>query len=171
MKFLKAFIRFVEGLSELIGLAVSVLMPAMVIVLTYEVAARYIFERPTIWVYDTAIFMFGYIGLLSGAYAMKHKEHINVDLIYNLFSPRGQAILRSFTGLIFFFFIILVIYYGWEAGIESFLNGDRRPTEWAPPLGHFKLVIPVGAFLLLLQGLSDWIRSLYQAITNKELEI
>lgn len=171
MKCIIFFIRVVNRLSELSGLAVSVLMPAMVIVLTIEVVARYFFARPTIWVYDTAIFMFGYVGLLSGAYVMKHHGHINVDMVFNLFSPRGRAVLETIFGLLFFYFMGLLIYYCGVAGIDSFMAGDRTATEWGPPLGHFKLMIPVGGILLILQGLANWIQSLYLAINNKELEI
>ena len=132
----------------------------MVFVLTYEVIARYIFQSPTIWAFDMAIFMFGYCGLLSGAYVLKHREHINVDLVYERFSDRGRAIADVLTGLLLFFFIILVIVYGWEEAYKAIVNGDRRPTEWGPPVGHFKLMIPLGALLIFLQGLANWMRSL-----------
>ena len=102
MRLFKVVLRAVDRLSEVIGLLVSVLMPAMVVVLTIEVVARYVFNSPTIWAYDTAIFMFGYTGLLGGAYALKNKEHINVDLIYARLSPRGKAVLDVITGLLFF---------------------------------------------------------------------
>jgi TRAP-type mannitol/chloroaromatic compound transport system permease small subunit len=170
MQALKLFIRIVDKISCWIGTAVSVLLPAMTLVLAFEVVARYVFKRPTIWAFDMSIFMFGYCGLLAGAYVLRNKEHINVDLLYGRFSPRGKAIMDVLTGLLFYFFIILVIIYGWKAAHSALLFGDRRPTEWGPPLGHFKLMIPVGALLLLLQGLANWIRNLYLAITGKELD-
>ena len=170
MRLLKVVIGAVDRLSEGIGLLVSVLMPAMVVVLAIEVVARYVFNSPTIWAYDTAIFMFGYTGLLGGAYALKNKEHINVDLIYNRFTPRGKAVLDVITGLLFFFFMTLVIIYGGEAAIAAIRGGEATATLWGPPIGHFKLMIPVAAVLLFLQGMANWIRSLYLAITNKEFD-
>ncbi len=157
-------------MSEGIGLLVSVLMPAMVVVLAIEVVARYVFNRPTLWAYDTAIFMFGYTGLLGGAYALKRREHINVDLFYARLSPRGKAVLDVITGLLFFFFMALVVIYGWGTAIQAIEGGEATATLWGPPIGHFKLMIPIGAALLILQGLANWIRSLYLAATNKELE-
>jgi TRAP-type mannitol/chloroaromatic compound transport system permease small subunit len=170
MRFIKLALRAVDRLSEGIGLLVSVLMPAMVLVLAIEVVARYVFNSPTIWAYDTAIFMFGYTGLLGGAYALKRKEHINVDLFYTRFSPRGRAVLDVITGLLFFFFMGLVFVYGWTAAIEALKGGEATATLWGPPIGHFKLMIPIGAALLILQGLANWTRSLYLAATNKELD-
>ena len=170
MQTLKVVLRAVDWLSEGCGLLVSVLMPAMVVVLAIEVVARYVFNHPTIWAYDTAIFMFGYTGLLGGAYALRKKEHINVDLIYTRLSPRGKAVLDVITGLLFFFFIGLVVVYGWENAVEAIKGGEATATLWGPPIGHFKLMVPLGAALLFLQGLANWIRSLYLAITNRELD-
>jgi TRAP-type mannitol/chloroaromatic compound transport system permease small subunit len=170
MRLFKAVLRAVDRLSEGIGLLVSVLMPAMVVVLAIEVVARYVFNSPTLWAYDTAIFMFGYTGLLGGAYALKRREHINVDLFYARLSPRGKAVLDVITGLLFFFFMALVVIYGWGTAIDALEGGEATATLWGPPIGHFKLMIPIGAALLILQGLANWIRSLYLAATNKELE-
>ena len=171
MKTLKFFVRFVETISDRIGIIASVLIPAMTLVLFYEVIARYVFDRPTIWAFDVAIFMFGYCGLLAGPCVLKRNEHINVDIVYNLFSPRGKAVLNVISGLLFFFFIVLVILTCSEVAFSSIAFGDRRPSEWAPPIGHYKLLIPIGAFFLLLQGMANWIRNLYLAITGKEFTL
>ena len=171
MKTLKAYVRIVEAVSEKIGLACTVLVLGMVAVLFTEVTARYIFQRPTLWAYDTAIFLYGYCGLLAGAYTLKHKGHINVDLLQERLPPRVNAILDACTSLLFFFFMILVIIYGTKAAVMAISLGDRTHSAWGPPLGHFKLMIPVGALLLFMQGIAKLIRDLYLAITGKELEV
>jgi TRAP-type mannitol/chloroaromatic compound transport system permease small subunit len=169
MGFLIRAIRIIDSISEKIGLAVSVLMPLMVAVLAFEVVSRYIFNAPTLWAYDLSVFMFGYTGLLAGAYVLKHKEHINVDLVYSRLSPRAKAGLDCITGLLIFFFTILVIYTGWEPAMEAFRLNEATNTEWAPPVGHFRLMAPIGAALLLMQGVANWIRSLHLVITGREL--
>lgn len=165
------FIGWVDKFNEFIGLAVAWLVPAMVIVIAIEVTARYFLDRPTIWVYDTAIFLFGYLALLGGPYALKNKLHINVDVFYQNRSERCRAVMDVVSGLLIFFFILLVIIYGWKSAELALTMGEKTNTEWAPPIGHFKLLIPVSAALLLLQGLANWIRSLYLALNNRELSI
>jgi TRAP-type mannitol/chloroaromatic compound transport system permease small subunit len=75
------------------------------------------------------------------------------------------------NGLLFFFLIIMIIVYTWKPAISALVTNEHGHSEWAPPVGHFKLMIPIGAFLLLLQGFADWIRTLYRAITDKELKV
>lgn len=171
MRIIKLYIRFIDSLNEKIGLTMSILVPGMMLVLIYEVVARYIFKNPTIWAYDTAIFMFGYCGLLAGAHVYKRNEHVNVDIILVRLSSRTKAILESISSLLFFFFIILLIIYSWKTAKTSLIMKECGHSEWGPPIGHFKLMIPLGALLLLLQGTANWIRNIYRAITNKELTL
>jgi TRAP-type mannitol/chloroaromatic compound transport system permease small subunit len=43
-------------------------------------------------------------------------------------------------------------------------------SDWAPPLWPFKLAIPLGALLLLLQGFANLISDVYTAVTGKGVE-
>jgi hypothetical protein len=49
--------------------------------------------------------------------------------------------------------------------------GTKRPSEWAPPLGHFMLMIPIGAGLLILQSFAHWLRSLHLVLTGRAREV
>lgn len=162
-------IGWIDRFNEFIGRVVAWLVPAMVIVIAIEVAARYFWNRPTIWVYDIAIFLFGYAAMLGGAHALKNHLHINVDIIYQGRSPRTRAIMDVISGLLIFFFLVLVIIYGWKSAELALAAGEKTNTEWAPPIGHFKLLLPISAAMMLLQGLANWIRSFYLALHNKEL--
>ena len=170
MKAIRFYIRTIDRISDFVGTAVSVLIPIMVLVIAYEVVVRYFFRHPTVWAFDTAIFIFGYVGLLGGAYVLKRREHISVDIFHSKLSRRGQAVIDSITAPLVFFFLVLVVIYGWEAAITGISRGIRRSTEWAPPLGHYLLLLPVSAGLLILQGLANWIRDLHMALTGRDIE-
>lgn len=169
MRTLRSFIRTVDEISERLGKILSFLILGMVAVLVYEVVARYGFHAPTIWAHETSIFFWGYCGILAGAYTLRHHAHINVDILYSRLSLRARAILDVVTGLLFFFIMVLIIYEGWKMGMTAVARHEHTGTIWGPPLAHFKLVLPVGAFLLLVQGIANWIRSLYLALTDKDL--
>ena len=170
MELLRRYVRLVDAMNERVGMVVRWLVPAMVCALTFEVAARYVFARPTLWVYDTAIFFYGYCGMLAGGYVLKHGGHITVDILYASLPRRRQAWLDVVSGLLFFFFIALVIIYGMKAALLALHHGDRTATEWGPPLAHFRFMVPLGAFLLLLQGVAKFIRDLHFALTERELD-
>lgn len=164
---LALLLRLIDRLSMIAGYSVSVLVPFMILSLVYEVVSRYFFNAPTLWAQDVSIFLFGYIGLLGGAFVMKEHAHITVDLFYARMTARLRAACDVITALTGMFFLILVVIYCSRAGIDAIQHGLRRPTDWAPPVGHFFLAIAVGAFLLLLQTFAHWLRSLHLLLTDR----
>lgn len=150
----------IDTLSERTGRALSWLMPAMVLVIAFEVAARYLFAAPTIWAYDSALMLYAWLGLLGGAFAMKRGVHIRVDLFTERLSPRGRAVLELIGAPLVAFFLCLVAWQVGNAALDALQTGSRRPTEWAPPLVLFLGAAPLGAALLLLQLASQVIKAL-----------
>jgi TRAP-type mannitol/chloroaromatic compound transport system permease small subunit len=52
-------------------------------------------------------------------------------------------------------------------GIE--LRGELSLTDWAPPYYPVKFMMPLGALMLLLQGIVWWIRDIHVAVTGREM--
>jgi TRAP-type mannitol/chloroaromatic compound transport system permease small subunit len=93
---------------------------------------------------------------------------VNVDILYHRFTPRTRAVIDLFTWLLFFYFCGLLLVKGWEMAWDSFQVRETEPTSFAPPVYPIKMTIPLGALLILLQGLAKFIRDLNLAITGKE---
>ena len=160
----------VDIVSEWSGKLVSILIFFMTGVLFLEVMLRYVFNAPTIWAHELTLHLFGAYSVLAGAYVLLHHQHVNIDIIYDRFSPRGRAIIDSVTYLLFFLFIVVMLRYGimtaWRA-VE--LRQTVSPSPWGSPLWPLKLTLPIAALLMLAQGLAHFIRVLYMAIKGKEL--
>lgn len=84
--------------------------------------------------------------------------------------PRGRAIIDVITYPVFFLFIGLLLWHGYAIGMRALeLRQTVSPSPWASPLWPVKLCIPLGAFLMLAQGLAHYVRTLSLALTGKEL--
>ena len=57
-----------------------------------------------------------------------------------------------------------------EAGYALQINETSDQTPWRPILWPFKAVVPLACLLLLIQGVSELLKSLYMARTGIELE-
>jgi TRAP-type mannitol/chloroaromatic compound transport system permease small subunit len=71
---------------------------------------------------------------------------------------------------VFFFFpaMILLLYASVDEAWHSFkMNELSEQTAWRPVLWPFKAVVPLTALLLLIQGLSELLKSLYAARTGR----
>jgi TRAP-type mannitol/chloroaromatic compound transport system permease small subunit len=138
--------------------------------LVFEVFARYIFDKPTIWAHETSTFFFGAYFLLGGAFCLRREGMIFVDVIYGRLSRRKQAILNMITFPFFLAVCYVLIWIGTEEAIYSWSVWERTNTTWEPPLYPLKTVVPVAAFLLFLQGIANFIREVSIALSGKELK-
>ena len=159
----------IDGVSEWSGKILRVLIFVMIFVLIYEVTSRYLFKAPTFWAHETTQHLFGFYSVLAGAYVLLHFEHVKVHVIYERLSSRAKAIIDSITSLIFFLFVVAMLVYGWRMAWHSLMIMEVSETPFAPPMYPLKLAIPVAAFLILLQGLAHFIRSLHMAIKGKSI--
>ena len=131
-----------------------------VFVYYYEVVARYIFNSPTNWVHESMFLMFGMQYMLSGAYAYREDQHVRVDVIYSKFSPRGKAIADIVTSLFFFIFVGTMLVTGIRFAGDAVGVGESSFTEWGIQYWPVKLMIPIGAGLLLLQGIAKLLKDI-----------
>ena len=158
----------IEAISMWSGKAVSLLLLGIIGAITFEVVARYVFNAPTIWVYETIIFSAGVLYVIGGAYTYCLREHIIVDVVYNMFPPRGKALLDIFVCFAFFLvYVGVVISMGGIAGWESIIGNEHTGSLWDPPIYPVKAMVPVGFSLILLQGLAKLIRDVKTLITGK----
>ncbi len=167
---MRRILSIIDSISEWSGRLISVLVFFLAFFLLYDVIMRFAFNAPTIWCHELALHLFGAYAVIAGAYVLLHDEHVKIDIVYNLFSPRGRAIIDSFTYPLFFMFIGLLFWHGLHIGVRAFeLKQTVSPSPWASPLWPVKLCVPLAAFLMLLQGLAKYIRTLNMAFTGKEL--
>lgn len=170
MQTVNAVLRFIDQLNEWVGrvLALSVLL--MFFLVVTEVIRRYFFNAPTVWGNELVQLLFGAYVILSGGHILKHNGHVNVDIFYARFSARTKAGLDIFTFLLFFLFCGMLLLYGGQLAWESLSTWEHSQSAWNPPVYPFKLMIPLGALLLLLQGTAKLIRDIIILVTGQELE-
>jgi TRAP-type mannitol/chloroaromatic compound transport system permease small subunit len=164
------FVHVVDSINYYTGKYVSYFVLAFVILIGYEVLMRYAFKSPSIWAEEAAIMAHGIYFMLGGVYTLLHNKHINVDVLSRNWSPRTKAIIDCFTSVMFFFFIILLLWKGGEMALHSIEKLEHSMSVWRPIIYPVKSVVPLAAFLMLLQGIAQFIRNLTLGITGRELQ-
>jgi TRAP-type mannitol/chloroaromatic compound transport system permease small subunit len=167
-----AIVRAVDRFTDTTGTWVAWLNVAMVVVVGWEVAARYLFNAPTIWSYDLTYMLYGTIFMLGAAYALHKGAHIRTDFFWEKWSIRTKGVIDSVAYIVFFFpsIFVFMLVSGQEAWYAYTINEESEQTPWRPILWPFKSVVPLACLLLLIQGVSEAIKSVYAARTGVELE-
>lgn len=167
---MRAFVRGVNKFSEWTGEVLMWFSWILTFIIMWEIIARTFFDHPTTWAHEASVIVFGALTILSGAYTLRHRGHVNMDLFYMGRSPRGKAILDVLSFPFFLVFCITIIWLGWEFAYRSVMNLEVSQSDWAPPIWPIKLCIPLGAALLLLQGCANLLSDIYTAVKGKGVE-
>jgi TRAP-type mannitol/chloroaromatic compound transport system permease small subunit len=160
MSFLKAFLKFINAVNDRVGNLLSYFLFLFFALLFMEVILRYFFNSPTVWANELAQMLFGAYAILAGGYIMRTGGHVNVDILYSRLSPKARAGLDVFTSILFFLFCGMLLIYGGSLAWDSLARFEHSQSAWNPPLYPAKLMIPLAALLLILQGLAKLIRDI-----------
>jgi TRAP-type mannitol/chloroaromatic compound transport system permease small subunit len=165
-------VNVIDKFTDTTGTWVAWLNVPLVLAVAWEVASRYLFDAPTIWSFDVTYMLYGTIFMLGAAFALHKGAHIRTDFFFEKWSVRTRGTIDSVAYLVFFFPSILIFgWVGWTEGYYAFTIGETsEQTPWRPILWPFKMVVPLACLLLLVQGISETIKSLYAARLGIELE-
>ena len=153
----------IDKFSLFIGKIVSWIIIPLFLCMVYEVIARKFFLAPTMWAYDMSRFLYGGMFMLGAAYALSRGVHIRADFLYRNFKVKNQGlidfwlyILFYFPGLTFFLYMTTIFV------VESIQRGEKgMDTAWMPYLWPVKSCLWFGIVFLLIQGISELLKSYY----------
>ena len=134
---------------------------AVFLITAYDVAARYVFNAPTVWGADLVIALAGVHYVLSGAGALQRGDHVRIDVIYNMLPARARVLSDIVSNIIILIVLVALIWFGIAQAIPSVRDFETTGTAWnAPTPMIMKIAIPIGAALMLAQALVNLIRRL-----------
>ena len=158
------FLHYIDTMSIYAGKIFRWMALIISLVVLYEVFSRYILNNPTIWAFDTTMMLYSLLFIFGGAYVLWEKRHIRVDVIFNRFSLRTQAIIDIVFYVVFFFpYAVVMIWFGSKVAYMSTIAREISNTsQWGEPIYPWRWLIPAGFLLLALQGIPEFIRTLHQ---------
>jgi len=169
MRSLQTILKYIDNLSEGAGLVARWTIIPMVLSIFYESVARYLFNSPTMWAHPLSQMLWGFYIVVGGTYALRHGAHVSCDILYRRLAARKRAIMDLFTHLLFFVFVIAILLYAVPFAWESVMKLEHFGGHWKVPKWPIKLTIPVAVSVLLLQGIAEYTRNAYTAITGREI--
>ena len=169
MQRLQYILSVIDQISEWSGKIFSFGIAVVVVLMFYEVVARYIFDAPTEWGFDMTQFIFATTAIMSGGYTLLHKSHVNVDVAYRYFPPQMKLIVNLVAGVFLFAFCGAVLWWGVECAVSACLLGEVTQTPFGGPVYLVKSTMPIGAALILLQGLANFTRDVIALASKGKL--
>jgi len=151
---MERFCKLVDIATEKIGGAISLIALPIVFIIAAEVVLRYAFDSPTVWAWPVNRQLFAILSLFGGAYTLLHGRHIRVEVLYERFGPRLKLVTMVLTAITFFTFMGILVWQGYLMAELSFEGKESLTGVFTLPIYPLKILIPVAAFLFLLQGIA-----------------
>ncbi len=165
-------IRGIDWITEHVGIAFAwALVPVLIIPNVYEVVSRYALNDPTTWALDVTTYAFGSLFMLCSAYALLKGAHVRTDMLWDGFSDKTKGTIDSLAFILFFLpTMTILMVSSWDDFIYSWsINEKSASGAWQPIIWPLRAAVPLSCGLLLLQGISELMKSLWAARTGQAL--
>jgi len=155
------FADWIDAGSERLGQALKWLVLAASLISAGNALVRYSLHTSSNAWLEIQWYLFGAMFLLGAGYALKHDEHVRVDVLYSRYGNRTQAWVDVIGGVVFLLPTALLI--AWLS--IPMVTNSVRINEMSSDAGGLlrwpiKLVIPLGFLLLAVQGVAEIIKKL-----------
>ena len=166
MGVLKAVCRWIDAINDHVGRAVSWFTLLLVVVTFVDVIMRYFFNTSFVFVQELEWHVFAFIFLMGAGYTLKADGHVRVEVFYGRLSKKGKAWV-NLIGVLFFLIPSCFIFIKTSIPfvMKSCMVMEGSPDPGGIPCRFIlKSCIPLGYALILIQGISLGINSLFDVL-------
>lgn len=156
-KIIVRYVRFIDAFNRRLGRMIMYLIFVMIGVLMFSTISKSFF-LPSLWTLEVAQFLMVAYFLLGGAYSMQLNNHVRMDLLYGMWSPKTKAWVDVFTVFFLLTYLGVLLYGAFNSTTYSLQYQDRAPTAWRPYMWPIKSIMFFGILMMLLQTVSEFFK-------------
>jgi len=138
-----------------LGAAAAVLV--MVLNVNYEVVARYVFNKPTMWSFEITEGLLVYATFLAFGYALTTDSHVRVEALFRFMPKKLLNVFEIFTSFVILVFCAVLTWQVTRETIFGIISGERSDSPLGLPMWPIYIIMPVGAVFISLQALKRMI--------------
>jgi TRAP-type mannitol/chloroaromatic compound transport system permease small subunit len=159
VKSLLAISRGIDWFNTNLAVVANWLVLLAALISAGNAGSRYLFSESSNGWLEIQWYMFAGMVLLGAPYTLKMNEHVRVDLVYGLASERTRIWIDIVGGLLFLLPICVILtYFTWPWFVESWTLNEASSNAGGLVRWPVKLLLPVGFFLMAMQGVSEIIK-------------
>ena len=159
MNALLSLSRAIDKLNERVGLTVSWLVLAAVLISAANAIVRKAFNVSSNSFLEIQWYLFSVVFLFCAGYTLLRNQHVRIDVIAGRLSPQAQAWI-DILGTIFFLMpmAITIMWLSWPVFVQAYERHEVSTNAGGLLIWPARLLVPIGFFLLVIQGFSELIK-------------
>jgi len=149
----------IDALNERIGHLSYWLILVAVLVSAGNALMRYTFNMSSNAWLEIQWYLFSAVFLFCAGYALLHNQHVRIDVISGYLSKRARAWI-DVLGTLFFLLpmAIAIMWMSWPVFVQAWELQEMSGSAGGLIVWPARLMLPIGFFLLILQGISELIK-------------
>jgi TRAP-type mannitol/chloroaromatic compound transport system permease small subunit len=154
---------WIDALNERVGRFVYWMVLVMVLISAGNATSRYALNLASNAWLELQWYLFSAVFLLCAGYTLLHNEHIRIDVVSSHLSMRTRVWIDVFGTLFFLLPMSLYIMWSsWPIFMNAWNSGEVSGSAGGLIRWPARLLVPLGFFLLSLQGVSELIKRIAQ---------
>ena len=145
----------IERVVDAVGTATAWISLIIVGLMATNVLARYLFSAGTVWSQELEWHLLVPLVLFGMSYALRHGDHVRVDILYAKFPERAKIAVDLVSALLTAVISLIVIWLSIKYVQQAYVIDEGSPDPGGIPHRYLiKSLIPIGFALLLAQSIA-----------------
>jgi len=172
VKFLLGLSARIDTLNERLSYIADWMVLLSCIVSAANAVSRYTIDVSSNSWLEIQWYMFAAMFMLGASYTLKRNEHVRVDVIYGHLSTRAQIWVDIIGGFLFLLpATVILAWLSWPMFYQSWLHNEMSANAGGLIRWPVKIFLPLGFFLLTLQGVSEIIKRIAMLTGHMEANV
>ena len=153
-----------DRIIDFMALLAGILLVIAVLIVCWEIAMRYFFRQPLVWMVEVCEYILFSIAFLGAPWLLKKGGHVRVDIVTEHLSSRMQRYMRRIAMASGVIVSAIVCYFSFATALECYTTGVLVTKTINVPKHYFLFLICLGYLLLLC----EFARQLFHDLKGKE---
>lgn len=142
--------KLLEILHVNVARFLAFLMATMLINVTWQVVSRKVFDDPSSFTEELALYLMVWIGILGASYAFRTRAHLGLDVLTASLPAHKKAITEIISMLFCIGFATTVMIFGGSNLVALTLSLNQMSPALEIKVGYVYSVIPLSGLLITL---------------------
>jgi len=159
---LRGLKRFVDGVSTVMGAVCCAILVAMVLVVSVNVAMRYVFSAPITWADQVVTYALVYVSFLGAPFALAQRAHVSIDILSTFLRPQNGLRLNVSIDAAGILYCIAFTILAVQEMARLIERGSEFADAFIIPQWIVLVVLPLSGLLLAVQFFANLLADLDQ---------
>lgn len=149
-------------LDKILAFVCIVLFSFLVLLVTWQVVTRFVFNDPSVFSEELAKYCFVWLSLFGSAFVFGENGHMAIDFVRERFPAKMRMTVEVFIEIVIIAFAVLVLIMGGYTATS--LAWNQMNASLHVPVGYLYAALPLSGIFIVYYC----INSIYLIVTKKK---